>query len=81
MIPILLGGDTLRGEAAERARIDAITPEYRLDGFLWKREDWHGHGILLQVYLKSFMKVICSGSLKHNTDFITGYCINKFLFC
>jgi len=84
MIPILLGGDALsveRGEAAERARIDAITPEDRLDGFLWKSEDWHGHVISLQVYLKSFMKIIYSESLKNNTDFITGYCINKFLFC
>lgn len=84
MIPILLGGDALsgeRGEATERARLDAITPEDSLDGFLWKSEDWHGHVISLQVYLKSFMKIIYSASLKNNTYFITGYCINKFLFC
>ncbi|CAC5367378.1 unnamed protein product [Mytilus coruscus] len=51
-IPILLGGDALsveRGEAASRARMDAITEEDRLEGFTWKSEDWHGHVISLQV--------------------------------
>ncbi|CAC5403702.1 unnamed protein product [Mytilus coruscus] len=50
--PILLGGDALsveRGEAASRARIDAITEEDRLEGFTLKSEDWHGHVISLQV--------------------------------
>lgn len=53
MIPILLGGDGLsveRGESAKRARLDAITPEDRLDGFIWKSEDWHGHVLSLQVF-------------------------------
>ncbi|XP_052103401.1 uncharacterized protein LOC127736867 [Mytilus californianus] len=55
-IPILLGGDALsveRGEAASRARMDAITEEDRLEGFTWKSEDWHGHVISLQTTLLS----------------------------
>lgn len=42
-----------RGEAASRARLDAFNPEDRLDGVIWKSEDWHGHVISLQVCLFS----------------------------
>ena len=52
MIPLLLGGDALsveRGEGAQRARQDARTQDLRLDGFVWKSEDWHAHVIALQV--------------------------------
>ena len=59
MIPLLLGGDALsveRGEAARRARLDACTPEDRLDGFLWKSEDWHAHVISLQVKICKLIK-------------------------
>lgn len=58
--PLLLGGDALsveRGEAAQKARIDAVTCEDRLDGFIWKSEDWHGHVISLQVYIYLFFLV------------------------
>lgn len=52
MLPLLLGGDALsveRGVNAQRARADAITQQDRLDGFVWKSEDWHGHVTSLQV--------------------------------
>ncbi|CAC5384007.1 unnamed protein product [Mytilus coruscus] len=64
MIPILLGGDALsveRGEAASRARLDAITAEDRLDGFIWKSEDWHGHVISLQESYNLLYKGSSSG--------------------
>ena len=57
MIPLLLGGDALsveRGEAAQRARQDGFTAEDRLDGFVWKSEDWHAHVISLQVFLRLY---------------------------
>lgn len=55
LIPILLGGDALsveRGEGANRARLDAINQLDRLEGFVWKSEDWHGHVISLQVNIR-----------------------------
>ncbi|CAC5368439.1 unnamed protein product [Mytilus coruscus] len=64
MMPILLGGDALsveRGEAASRARLDAITAEDRLDGFIWKSEDWHGHVISLQESYNLLYKGSSSG--------------------
>ncbi|CAC5376272.1 unnamed protein product [Mytilus coruscus] len=60
MMPILLGGDALsveRGEAASRSRLDAITAEDRLDGFIWKSEDWHRHVISLEVGACNTMKL------------------------
>ncbi|XP_052071483.1 uncharacterized protein LOC127709853 [Mytilus californianus] len=63
-IPILLGGDALsveRGEAASRARMDAITEEDRLEGFTWKSEDWHGHVISLQETFNLLYKGTSSG--------------------
>jgi hypothetical protein len=38
-----------RGESAQRARMDSVTPDDKLEGFLWKSEDWHDHIITLQV--------------------------------
>ncbi|CAC5382902.1 unnamed protein product [Mytilus coruscus] len=63
-ITILLGGDALsveRGEAASRARMDAITEEDRLEGFTWKSEDWHGHVISLQETFNLLYKGTSSG--------------------
>lgn len=57
MCQLLLGGDALsveRGESAQRARADSITPEERLHGFVWKSEDWHAHVTSLQVTQNSF---------------------------
>ncbi|VDI28682.1 Hypothetical predicted protein [Mytilus galloprovincialis] len=51
-MPILLGGDELsveRGEGAQRAKAYGISQEDRLEGFIWKSEDWHVHVISLQV--------------------------------
>ncbi|XP_071133261.1 uncharacterized protein [Mytilus edulis] len=51
MMPLLIGGDGLsvkRGEGAQRARADGISQEDRLEGFIWKSEDWHAHVISLQ---------------------------------
>ncbi|XP_076073057.1 uncharacterized protein LOC143044781 [Mytilus galloprovincialis] len=51
MMPLLLGGDALsveRGDAAQKARADGVNQEDRLEGFIWKSEDWHGHVITLQ---------------------------------
>ncbi|XP_071137079.1 uncharacterized protein [Mytilus edulis] len=64
MIPLLLGGDALsveRGDGAQRARQDARTPEQRLDGYLWKSEDWHGHIISLQESFNMLFKGSSSG--------------------
>jgi hypothetical protein len=50
MMLLLLGGDQLsveRGESAQRARMDSVTPDARLEGFLWKSEDWHDQIISL----------------------------------
>ncbi|CAC5411173.1 unnamed protein product [Mytilus coruscus] len=71
MMPILLGGDALsveRGEAASRARLDAITAEDRLDGFIWKSEDWHGYVISLQVKnavndCREFLRFVIKGHI------------------
>ncbi|VDI84306.1 Hypothetical predicted protein [Mytilus galloprovincialis] len=51
MMPLLIGGDGLsveRGEGAQRARAEVISQEDRLEGFIWKSEDWHAHVISLQ---------------------------------
>ncbi|VDI08139.1 Hypothetical predicted protein [Mytilus galloprovincialis] len=64
--PLLLGGDALsveRGEAAQKARIDAVTCEDRLDGFIWKSEDWHGHVISLQDTFNLHFKGSSSGEM------------------
>ncbi|VDI17823.1 Hypothetical predicted protein [Mytilus galloprovincialis] len=64
LIPIMLGGDALsveRGEAASRARMDAITEEDRLEGFTRKSEDWHGHVISLQETFNLLYKGTSSG--------------------
>ena len=90
MMPLLLGGDQLsveRGESAQRARMDSVTPDDKLEGFLWKSEDWHGHIISLQVssfiVLSSpcmeeiencFMCTMCLTShVVTNTNVITGF--------
>lgn len=55
LIPILLGGDALsveRGEGVNRARMDAINQLDRLEGCVWKSEDWHAHVISLQVNIR-----------------------------
>ncbi|VDI25640.1 Hypothetical predicted protein [Mytilus galloprovincialis] len=52
MMPLLMGGDGLsvaKGEGAQKARADGISQENRLEGFIWKSEDWHAHVISLQV--------------------------------
>ncbi|CAC5420040.1 unnamed protein product [Mytilus coruscus] len=62
--PLLLGGDALsveRGESAQKARIDAVTCEDRLDGFIWKSEDWHGHVISIQDTFNLHFKGSSSG--------------------
>ncbi|CAG2224865.1 unnamed protein product [Mytilus edulis] len=54
MMPLLMGGDGLsveRGEGAQRARADGISQEDRLEGFIWKSEDWHAHVISLQYLI------------------------------
>jgi hypothetical protein len=77
IIPILLGGDALsveRGEAARRARSDSFLPEDRLDGLVWKSEDWHGHVISLQVHIITFIWSLNSKILhsKFNYGFFSG---------
>lgn len=57
LVPILLGGDALsveRGQAAARARGVGRTEEDRLNGLIWKSEDWHAHIISLKVIGKIF---------------------------
>ncbi|CAC5404308.1 unnamed protein product [Mytilus coruscus] len=39
----------LKEGRAQRARADGISQEDRLEGFIWKTEDWHAHVISLQV--------------------------------
>ena len=90
MMLLLLGGDQLsveRGESAQRAKMDSVTPDDRLEGFLWKSEDWHGHIISLQVSSfivlssrcmeeieKCFMCIMCLTShVITNTNVITGF--------
>lgn len=44
LIPIPVGGDGLtakRGEEAQQARQDGLTPEARLEGVVLTVEDWH----------------------------------------
>jgi len=78
MIPILLGGDALsveRGEAARRARSDSFSPEDRLDGLVWKSEDWHGHVISLQVHIITFIWTSLNSKIPHskfNYGFFSG---------
>ncbi|CAG2237709.1 unnamed protein product [Mytilus edulis] len=59
MMPLLMGGDGLsveRGEGAQRARADGISQEDRLEGFIWKSEDWHAHVISLQDTFNQLFK-------------------------
>jgi hypothetical protein len=58
MMPLLLGGDQLsveRGESAQTARMDSVTPDDRLEEFLWKSEDWHGHTCIISLQVSSFI--------------------------
>lgn len=69
MIPILLGGDALsveRGEAARRARCDLFSLEDRLDGMVWKSEDWHGHVISLQVHIIILIWTSLNSKIPHS---------------
>ncbi|CAG2202794.1 unnamed protein product [Mytilus edulis] len=59
MMPLLMGGDGLsveRGEGAQKARADGISQEDRLEGFIWKSEDWHAHVISLQDTFNQLFK-------------------------
>ncbi|CAC5390067.1 unnamed protein product [Mytilus coruscus] len=59
MMPLLMGGDGLsveRWEGAQRARADGISQEDRLEGFIWKSEDWHAHVISLQDTFNQLFK-------------------------
>ncbi|CAG2205041.1 unnamed protein product [Mytilus edulis] len=55
-----------RREGAQRARADGISQEDRLEGFIWKSEDWHAHVISLQVKdtvnsCRDFLRLVTQG--------------------
>ncbi|CAC5389064.1 unnamed protein product [Mytilus coruscus] len=81
--PLLLGGDALsveRGESAQKARIDAVTCEDRLDGFIWKKAKigmtmlYHyrfvtrGYIILGAMHLLGFESLEKFKDLNHTSD-------------